>query len=170
MNWYVMQVRSGHEREIADRCRFLISDDVLYDCFIPEFVARKKFRGVWQDVRCVLFRGYVFMITEHIEELYVELKKIPDLTKIIGKKKDVIYPLEDGEVEFLKRLAGDDHLVDMSVGFIEGETIHISEGPLKGYEGMITKIDRHKRIAYISLHIFGNDTTAKVGLEIISKN
>ena len=47
MNWYVMQVRSGHEREIANRCKFLISDDVLYDCFIPEFVARKKFRGVW---------------------------------------------------------------------------------------------------------------------------
>ena len=170
MEWYVMQVRSGQERKIADRCRFLIPSEILHECFIPEFVARKKFRGVWKDVRCVLFTGYVFVITERIEELYVELKKIPDLTKIIGKKKDVIYPLKDGEVEFLKRFTGDDHLVDMSTGFIEGENIHISEGPLQGHEGMITKIDRHKRMAYISLHIFGSDTTAKVGLEIISKN
>ncbi|MFR1295897.1 MAG: hypothetical protein ACLSBH_10955 [Coprobacillus cateniformis] len=29
-------------------------------------------------------------------------KKIPDFTKVIGKKKETIYPLKDGEVEFLK--------------------------------------------------------------------
>ena len=47
MNWYVIQVRSGHEREIADKCRFLISDDILKECFIPEYIAKKKFRGEW---------------------------------------------------------------------------------------------------------------------------
>lgn len=170
MKWYVMQVRSGHEKEMAERCRFLISSDILHECFIPEFVTKKKFHGVWKEVKSILFRGYVFMITDRIDDLYIELKKVPDLTKIIGKKKDIIYPLRDSEVEFLKRFAGDNHLVDMSIGFIKGQMIHVNEGPLQGYEGMITKIDRHKRIAYISLHIFGNDTTAKVGLEIISKN
>lgn len=42
MNWYVIQVRSGHEKEIADKCRFIISNDILRDCFIPEYVMRKK--------------------------------------------------------------------------------------------------------------------------------
>ena len=170
MNWYVIQVRSGHEREIADKCRFLISDDILKECFIPEYIAKKKFRGEWHDVRNVLFRGYVFLISDHIDELFNELKKIPDFTKVIGKKKETIYPLKDGEVEFLKTFGKEDHIVNMSVGFIEGDRIHITEGPLQDREGLIAKIDRHKRIAYISVNIFNEETTAKVGLEIISKN
>ena len=170
MNWYVIQVRSGHEHEIADKCRFVIDGRILKECFIPEVITRKKFRGQWNEVKGVLFRGYVFLISDYIDELYVELKKIPDLTKMIGKKKDIIYPLTDGEIEFLKTFGKDNHIVDMSIGFIEGDAIHITQGPLQGKEGLITKIDRHKRIAYIKVNIFNEDITAKVGLEIISKN
>lgn len=170
MNWYVIQVRSGHEMEIADKCRFFVSDDILKECFIPEYIVKKKFKGKWQNVRNVLFKGYVFLISDHVDELFNELKKIPDFTKMIGKKKDIIYPLKDGEVEFLKTFGKDEHIVDMSIGFIEGDAIHITEGPLQGKEALITKIDRHKRIAYITVNIFNEETTAKVGLEIISKN
>lgn len=170
MNWYVIQVRSNHEKEIADKCRFIISDDILKECFIPEYITKKKFRGQWHDIREVLFKGYIFLISDHIDELFNELKKIPDFTKVIGKKKDIIYPLKDNEIEFLKTFGKDEHIVDMSIGYIEGETIHITEGPLQGKEGLITKIDRHKRIAYINVNIFNEETTAKVGLEIISKN
>lgn len=170
MNWYVIQVRSGHEKEIAEKCRFLISKDILEECFIPEYVAKKKFKGKWHNVRSLLFRGYVFLISDHIDELFNELKKIPDYTKIIGKKKDTIYSLKNEEIEFLKTFGKDEHLVEMSIGFIKGEHIHITEGPLQGKEGLIVKIDRHKRIAYIHVNIFNEETIAKVGLEIISKN
>lgn len=58
----------------------------------------------------------------------------------------------------------------MSIGFIKGDIIHIVKGPLKHKEGLIVKIDRHKRIAYINLALFNEERIAKVGLEIISKN
>lgn len=170
MNWYVIQVRSGREHEIADKCRMFIDQKILQECFIPEYVHNKRFKGAWHQVKDVLFKGYVFMITDRVEDLFIELKKIPDLTKMISKKKDIIYPLKDGEIEFLKTFAGNEHVVDMSTGFIEGNRIHIMEGPLKGKEGMIVKIDRHKRLAYISIEIFNDIQTAKIGLEIISKN
>lgn len=170
MKWYVIQVKSGQEKEIADKCRFLISKDILQECFIPEYIVKKKYRGEWKNVKDILFKGYVFLISEHIDELFNELKKVPDYTKIVGKKKEEIYPLKDGEVEFLKSFGKDNHIVDMSVGFIEGDSIHITEGPMQGKEGLITKIDRHKRIAYLSINIFNEIITAKVGLEIISKN
>lgn len=169
MNWYVIQVRSSHEREIADKCRTMISQDILRECFITKYVSKKKYNGQWKEVKEVLFKGYVFLMSDCIEELYIELKKVPDLTKMIGKKKDIIYPLTKGEIEFLKTFTNDKHIVDMSTGFIEGQMIHITDGPLQGKEGLITKIDRHKRIAYLNLNIFNNDITAKVGLEIISK-
>lgn len=170
MNWYVVQVKSGHEKKIAEKCRFLIPKDILNECFIPEYVIKKKYQGKWQQVQDILFKGYIFLISDHIDELFSELKKIPDYTKVVGKKKEDIFPLEDGEIEFLKSFENDKHIVDISIGFIEGDTIFITEGPLQGKEGLITKIDRHKRIANISINIFGKVITAKVGLEIVSKN
>jgi transcriptional antiterminator NusG len=57
----------------------------------------------------------------------------------------------------------------MSKGIIEGDQIIVERGPLKGYEGFIKKIDRHKRIAFIDIELFNTITTIKVGLEIVSK-
>ena len=169
MNWYVVQVRSGHEKQIAEKCGTMISNSVLKECFIPEYVRRKRYLGEWHDVRDVLFKGYVFMITDAVEQLNVELKKIPDFTKIIGRKNMEIFPLAESEVAFLESFGKEEHVVDMSVGFIKGDQIFITEGPLQGKEGLIMKIDRHKRIAYLQLSMFNKETVTKVGLEIISK-
>ena len=34
----------------------------------------------------------------------------------------------------------------------------------------MSKIDRHKRIAYVDVSLFGREITVKVGLEITSKD
>ena len=57
---------------------------------------------------------------------------------------------------------------DRSTGFIQGEQIFITEGPLQGKERQIIRIDRHKRIAYLQLSMFNKETTTKVGLETVS--
>ena len=57
----------------------------------------------------------------------------------------------------------------MSVGFIEGDTIKVTEGPLLGLEGKIRKIDRHKRQCVVETEMFGQKTKMTVGLEIVYK-
>ena len=169
MNWYVIQVRSGHEKAIIEKCKKRISKELLIDCFTPEYVCQKKYLGKWHDVKDILFKGYIFMISDHIVELNVELKKILDFTKIIGRKKAEICCLDEDEIVFIKSFADKNYTVDMSTGFIQGDKIFVTEGPLQGKEGLIIKIDRHKRIAYLQLSMFNKETIAKVGLEIISK-
>ena len=53
----------------------------MIDCFNAGICLSKKYLGKWHDVKDILFKGYIFMISDHIEELNVELKKIPDFTK-----------------------------------------------------------------------------------------
>ena len=125
-NWYVIQVRTGKEEKIKNTCEKLISRDILEECFIPKCIRLKKYQGTWKEVDEVLFKGYVFMISDHIDEL--------------------------------------------SQGYIEGDKINIISGPLVGYEGMIKKIDRHKRVAYIEVKLFDQITMVQVGLEIIGKS
>lgn len=168
-NWYAVQVRTGKEDEIVNACSVFVNDHALNDCFIPRCKRMKKFRGKWHHVEEILFKGYVFMISDHIDELYTELKKIPDLTKILGNDGESIYPIRKEEAMFLTRFGGDSHMVDISYGFIEGDVIRITDGPLMGQEGNIIKVDRHKRVAYINISLFDQETTVQVGLEIISK-
>lgn len=167
--WYVIQVRSRQEEKIKKSCEILISNDILTKCFIPKNKRLKKVTGKWIEVDETLFPGYVFLVSDYPDGLFLELKKIPDLTKMLGKTDHEIFPLYDDEVEFLKSFSNEEYVVEMSVGFIENDIVKITSGPLQGKEGIIKRIDRHKRIANIEVELFGKITQAKVGLEIISK-
>ena len=151
-NWYVVQIRTGKE-EIVKKCQFYIDHGILLDCFIPITKKKKKYQGSWHIV----------------EQLYTELKKIPDLTKLLGNDGEDIYPIYPQEAMFLTKFSNRNHVVDMSCGVIENDKIIITDGPLMNLEGYITKIDRHKRIAYVDVELLGKITRVQVGLEIISK-
>ncbi len=55
MKWYVVQVRSGHEKKIAEKCRTMISKDILSECFIPEYIHKKNIweNGMMSEISCL---------------------------------------------------------------------------------------------------------------------
>ena len=169
-NWYVIQVRSGLEEKIKRSCEILISEEILQECFIPKYKCTKKFKGVWDVVEAKLFPGYIFLVSDEPNFLFQELKRVPEVTKLLGKYGQDIFPLNKDEIIFLKSFGETDHIVNLSTGYIEGDKIKVTNGPLINKEGLIKKIDRHKRIAYIELDFLGHSVDAKVGLEIIKKN
>lgn len=165
-NWYVLQVMTGQEERIANKCETMISKSILNECVVIHYEYMKKYHGRWHKEKKVLFPGYLFVVTDHLDDLFIQLKRIPDFTKLIGK--DDIYPIYKEEVLHLLKYS-EEHLIKMSKGIIEGDHIIVESGPLKGYEGFIKKIDRHKRLAFIDVELFNTVTTVKVGLEIVSK-
>ena len=57
----------------------------------------------------------------------------------------------------------------MSEGMIENDQVVIFDGPLKGMEGTIKRINRHKRVALIQMELFERVMQVEVGLEIVEK-
>lgn len=167
--WYVVQVRTGSEENIRTQCTRNVSGNVLEKCFIPYYEERKRIRGEWRTEKKVLFPGYVFVITDEIEEVYRQLARVIGLTKVLGTGGEVV-PLTEKETEFLLSFGGEEQVVEMSEGIIESSQVIITSGPLKGKEGMIRKIDRHKRKAYLELQMFGRTQVIQVGLEIVAKS
>ena len=166
--WYVVQVRSGTEHNIRIQCNKKIPDTIMERCFIPYYEEKKKQNGTWNTLQKVLFPGYIFMITEDVEKLFFHLKTIEGMTKLIGTGQDII-PLKEEEITFLKRFGGEEQIVSMTEGIIEGTQVIITSGPLMGMEGLIQKIDRHKRKAWLDLELFGRMQQVEVGLEITRK-
>jgi transcriptional antiterminator NusG len=166
--WYVMQVQTGMEETIRQQCQKQISKNILEDCFIPYYEEKKKYQGRWHIQNNILFPGYVFAVTDSLEALYYQLKKILGLTRILGTG-DTIVPLREEEVRLLQKFGGEEQIVPMSEGIIENSQVIILSGPLEGMEGYIKKIDRHKRKAYLEIPMFGGVQTVEMGLEVAFK-
>ncbi|WP_346707064.1 antiterminator LoaP [Massilistercora timonensis] len=167
--WYVMQVRTGTEENIRLQCSRRIPEGVLERCFIPYYEEKKKIRGEWTVQKKVLFPGYIFVVTENMEQLYEALRSVIGLTRLIGTGREIV-PLTEKEKNFLLEMGGEEQVVEMSEGIIENSRTKVLSGPLKGKEGLIRKIDRHKRKAWLEIEMFGREQTVEVGLEIVAKS
>lgn len=171
--WYVVQVKTGSEESVRKQYMRLYEerrqDDMPQEpCFIPRYERMKRYQGTWHKERQILFPGYVFVISSDLEQMKGCLQRVIGLTKLLGMGGTVI-PLTEEEVSFLVQFGGDDHVVTMSRGIVEGTQVIVTEGPLKGQEGLIRKIDRHKRKAWIEIKMFGRMQRVEVGMEVLEK-
>ncbi len=167
--WYVMQVVGGQEERVLALLKRRFFDDLLEECFIPQYETMKKYRGEWRSVMEILFPGYLVVLTSQPAQLSSALRKVPLFTKLLGNN-DIFIPLNDQEVAFFEAFTNSEQrVVTMSEGIIEGGHVVILKGPLKGHAGMIKRIDRHKRLAYLEMDMMGRKKTIKLGLEIVNK-
>lgn len=166
--WYVIQVSTGKEEQILKMINEYGVQRYLKECFIPKYERRRKYLGQWHQEEAVLFPGYIFIISEEAKELYLALKQIPELTKLLGIGEKWT-PMSKEDVAIIEALSGKERLVKHSEGYIAGSKVTITDGPLVGMEAMIRKIDRHKRKAFLEIPMLGRMLTVQVGLEIVTK-
>ena len=103
-----------------------------------------------------------------IDELMQRIRQVPAFTRMLTQDGKII-PLSADDETWLTCLAGPSHVVEPSFGVMEGDEVAIVEGPLKGFETQIKKIDRHKRLAYVEVRLLGRTKLIKVGAEVVRK-
>ena len=167
-NWYVVQVRTGREEAILQLVKKIVDRTVLIDCFVPYCERLKRYRGEWHKEQHILFPGYIFLVTGQVEELFLQLKKIPEFVKILRNGMEFI-PVKEEEKGILKKMGGESHLSEISTGVIIGDKVAITSGPLAKIKGDIIYIDRHKRMAIMRIEMFDRQLMLKMGLEIVYK-
>ena len=169
MEVYVLQVPGGQERcaeELAQR----LPKDVISSCFIPVREVKKRRGGEWKTEQELLFPGYLFVETNEPELASERLRELPLFMRVLADVGGEFLPLSDDETSWIRSLTTErSHVVEMSEGVIEGDRVIVTQGPLKGREAWITKVDRHKRLAWLDMRMFGRTKSIKVGLEIVSK-
>ena len=82
--WYVIQVQTGREEQIMEEARSYQVQEYFDEIFAPRYERKRKYLGEWHMESSLLFPGYLFVISAHPEELYKALKRIPQLTKLLG--------------------------------------------------------------------------------------
>lgn len=166
--WYAIQIMTGEEHQTAAMCRMLIEKEILSEIFYPETEIMKRYQGTWHKERRPLFPGYLFAVTEQPDELYLRFKQVPKLTKLLGTDH-VPVELSEEEVSLLRHILNPEYVAEVSEGILEGDRLIVHSGPLKGLEGMVKKINRHKRSATIRVDMFGREIEMTLGLEVLKK-
>lgn len=166
---YVVQVVGGQEAKAVEMINSLARESVE-DCFIPKREVMHRQEGQWYRKLEKLFPAYVFVKTADPEQLRKALRQIPAFTRMLTSAGDMCLPLSADEVAWVNATtSADTHVMEMSKGVIEGDRVMVTRGPLKGHEALIARIDRHKRLAWVDMSMFGRSKTIRVGLEIVSK-
>lgn len=170
--YYVIQVAPGAEGRTSAWIGARVNGELYGRCFYPLRHVRKKFHGEWRDCHEKLIPGYVFVTSSRVEELYLELKRVPLLTKLLGRSDGELFiPLAAGEAEWLEKVTADSAEVPLSrVHVSEGDAVTVLGGPLKDMEGYIKKINLHRRIAEVEVDFMGRKTVIHLGIELVGKD
>lgn len=126
----------------------------------------RKYEGSWHVEQQSMFPDYVFLESEDGERLAKELEQYQKILTVLSGQ-NALTPVQKEEEQFLRGLCDKAHHSGMSRGYIRDGHTHITEGPLRGKERLIRKIDRHKRLARLEMP--GNLRGVNVGLEIYNK-
>lgn len=168
--WYVLTCPEGNEAEVLQTCRERIAADVLEKAFVFTWDRMKRYLGSWHVETHLMFPGCVFLEgNKDGRELFRSLEEYQTLFFFMQVEKCAV-PVEEKEEKLLRELCGHTFHLGMSKGVIKDGVTHVTEGPLAGKEQMITKIDRHKRLAFLKGEAFPCKGGLMAGLEIVSKN
>ena len=164
--WYVIWTSTGSEEKAAESVREIPCQT---RCFVPRRAVQIRKSGEWIREEKPLFPGYFFVDTEDPEALSDEIRKLEGFNKLLTTEKKFSH-VYGNDAELIENMYLKDGLFDFSEGIIEGDQIIVTSGPLKGQEGRIKKIDRHKRLAYLEFDMFDQTVKVSVGLEIVEKH
>lgn len=166
--WYAIQTTTGQENQTIAVCKALIEETLLQGIFYPKTEMMKRYEGAWHKEMRPMFPGYIFAVTDQPNELYTEFLRVPKLTKLLGTD-NVPVALSEAEVTLLRKVTNQEHIAEMSVGVIEGDRLIVKDGPLVGIEGLVKRINRHKRMAVVEVKMFGRMIEMALGLEVVEK-
>ncbi len=172
MYWYVLFVQTGREHKVESFLKEQLDLEIFFP-FVPMQEILFKKAGMIKKELKPLFPGYVFIETRIPDKEFLKAVSIPvyashDIISILKYSENEI-SMKESEKKLLLRLCNDYFCIESSRGIIEGDRIYITEGPLRGLESTIKKVNRHTRQTLIELEILGGKRFVSVPLEIVDK-
>lgn len=171
--WYIFWVLTGHEKQVEKRVMDQLYDEDIIP-FIPMLETLFRRAGKVKKELGIMFPGYVFIESnmeskEFRERTLQIIRSSKDIIGILGYgNSDEIAVREDERVA-LMRFCNDNHCIESSMGFIEGDKFHIESGPMVGMESVIKEINRKRMEASFELEFMGRIARFTVGLELLRK-
>jgi len=166
MRWYIIHTYSGQEERVKKnldlRIQSLDMQDKIFQVVVPteEEIVLKD--GKRRPERKKVFPGYILVQMSLDDESWYVVRNTPGVSGFVSSEDEIEkrpkpVPLEDKEVEsILKQIESGPPKV--TVGFLKGQTVRITEGPFADFIGAVSEIDAGKGKVRVLVSFFGRET------------
>lgn len=159
--WYVAHTYSGYENKVKESIEKTVEnrglDDMIMDIRVPVEDVVEKRGEKEKTVQRKIFPGYVVIKMIMNEESWYVVRNTRGVTGFVGPGSKPV-PLSDAEVERM----GVETVRHESVKFNVGDLVEIKSGPMEGFSGNIDKIDKEAGIVWVTVSMFGRETSVEI--------
>lgn len=154
--WFCLRAQPKHEHIAATN----LSRQMNLPCFSPRIRFRKATRrgAVWFVE--AMFPGYLFAQFVYSNN-HRQVQSLPGVRGLV-RFGDYIATLDDATIEALRQHAGHEEIVTIDTSLKVGQSVQIAEGPLRGFEAVITQVLPAKERIRVLLELLGGKIEADV--------
>ncbi|OHA14417.1 MAG: transcription termination/antitermination protein NusG [Candidatus Tagabacteria bacterium RIFCSPLOWO2_01_FULL_39_11] len=170
-NWYVVHTYSGYEdavaRNLRQRIESLGMEDQIFNVVVPTEKKIKIKGGKRKVVEEKIYQGYVLIEMIVTDASWYVVRNTPRVTGFVGSGTTPS-PLVKEEVDTLFSRMGvkePKYKVDVEIG----ETVRITDGPFKDFEGKISEVDEERGKIKVLISIFGRETPVELDFLQVKK-
>ncbi|MDA3816892.1 MAG: transcription termination/antitermination protein NusG [Prolixibacteraceae bacterium] len=174
--WYVLRTIGGKEKKAKEYLEGEIASAGLQDYVSQVLIPTEKVYQIRNGKKISkernFFPGYLLVEAALVGEVPHLLRNV---TNVIGFLTDVKggdpAPMRQSEVN---RILGKvDELTEneeeITVPYVVGETIKVTDGPFNGFNGVIEEVNDEKKKLKVMVKIFGRKTPLELGFMQVEK-
>lgn len=162
--WYVIHTYSGYEDRVAEnltqRIKSLGFEEKIFDVIVPKENQIEIKNGKRRIVERRIFPGYVLVQMIVTEDAWFVVRNTPNVTGFVGSGTAPI-PVSEEEVRQIQKRMGVEE-PKFHIDFSPGETVNITDGPFKGFDGQVNEIDDQKGKIKVLVNMFGRETPVEL--------
>jgi transcription termination/antitermination protein NusG len=173
--WYIVQTYSGYENKVKvdleQRIRSMDMSDRIFHVVVPTEDEIEIRDGQRKTVSKKLFPGYVFVQLVMDDDTWYVVRNTPGVTGFAGTTMDERArptPLPNTEVEQILRQMQSAQ-PKINIGFAEGETVLVTDGPFSDMIGTVDTIDLDRGRVRVMVSMFGRDTPVELDFLQVEK-
>ena len=156
--WYAVQVKARCEKQVAQ-----VLENKGYEIFLPLQKSRRRWSDRYQEILVPLFPSYLFGRFDANNRL--PILTTPYVFSIVGAGKQIV-PVDPVQIDDIRRLLASGLPIYHSPFLKVGQKVLIEGGPLRGQEGILTRIKNTWRVV-VSVDLIRQSVAVEVDREHI---
>lgn len=169
--WYVLHTYSGYEENVKSnleqRAESFAMQDKIFNILVPKEKKIKIKNGKRSVVEEKIFPGYVLVEMIVTDDSWYVVRNTPNVTGFVGSGTTPT-PIDQAEVDnLIKRMSASEpqHKIDFEMN----ESVRITDGPFKNFEGKISNIDHERGKIKVLITMFGRETPVELDAMQVKK-
>ena len=170
-DWFVVHTYSGYEdrvrKNLEQRIKSMDANEDISEVVIPTEEEIEVRNGQRRTVTKKILPGYILIQMNLNDSSWSIVRNTPGVTGFVASGNKPV-PLEEEEVNrIMKQMEAEAPRV--KVGFRQGQSIRVIDGPFIDFIGTVDEIDSGKGKVKVLLSLFGRETPVELDFLQVEK-